>query len=653
MTDREILKILSGILRLEPDTYGIIKEQKQSPSPDVEEEWRYHVTGGKLYIKVSEETEYEWSLRQYIWSRLKLSRVCDYYKRQYDNWQEQNGGVPYLETEIVSDNDDGTDPQYSYGFIRRFWSDGDGEKESLKLIMAEYGMGKSSLCQAIRKLASEEIQAPFKDSTAAFPLVFNLNDYRNKDFDEFIQNRLLKDYGMDLDYKTFVELCRAGVFCVVLDAWDQMNDTPKATVVRQNILEFSGLWKERGRVMITCRRSFYQNQLHNKKDRQGDYSEIQLARPYTLCGFGKQSVLQYFESVNKNLSEEDLPMPMADAAWVEESRGINSELLSRPLNLRLLARHYTDIAQVYDVRTERVDTFGFLQIIHDCWKKRMAESIGHRDILKSLVVLTLESGLNRGVPIDRYRREIKDDSNWDDVESALKAFDFVSFDENGSGEIEFRLAAYQEFLWAKYVLDELHLKRICDRTNLLNRFMLPPVVRSWIANELRNKSDDCLTWQIVNTKYKHFADVGYSCSNAVTLLRDLNREQFYADQFTEMKVDLRYRSLNEADLRGLDLSGADFTQSSLINTDLSFTKLDGADFSGANVSDAVWDEYEHMGKCAFIDDSVVVATTSGRVLTYNISSGQERITELASDMIRAITADSYGVYTAAQDGWVG
>ena len=215
MTDKEILKIISGLLRLKPDTNGIITEQKYSPSPDVDEEWKYHVTDGKLYIQVSAGKVYEWSLRQYIWSRLKLDRVCADYKCQYDNWEKQNEGVPYIETEIVDDSDDGSNPQYSFEFIRRFWSDGDGVQDSLKLIMAEYGMGKSSFCQGVRKLASEEIKEQFLNSTAAFPFVFNLTDYRNKDFDEFIQNRLLRDYGMDLEYKTFVELCQTGVFCVV------------------------------------------------------------------------------------------------------------------------------------------------------------------------------------------------------------------------------------------------------------------------------------------------------------------------------------------------------------------------------------------------------------------------------------------------------
>ena len=50
--------------------------------------------------------------------------------------------------DVVRDSDEGLES--SHDFIRSIWNVNPGEKEGgLKLLMAEYGMGKSSFCQAI------------------------------------------------------------------------------------------------------------------------------------------------------------------------------------------------------------------------------------------------------------------------------------------------------------------------------------------------------------------------------------------------------------------------------------------------------------------------------------------------------------------------
>lgn len=657
MTSSEILTILEDVLRCKRSAEGDwIDECIYKPFGGSKDIWRYTVDGDKIIVTNSTSKESaSGSFKQFLWDRLRLDSVCDTYKQQYNRWMSLNCGIPYVETDIVRDSDEGLES--SHDFMRSIWNIDPNKKEQggLRLLMAEYGMGKSSFCQGMRILTSEEIGKAFLNDEALFPFVFDLNEYRNGAFDEFIKNRLSDQYGVDIKFSTFVSLCRAGVFSVVLDAWDQMHGTPVMNQTRQDISQFSALWKDNGRVLITCRRSFYQKQLHMKKDELFDIEDVQAAKFYTLTGFNEKSLKDYFEKANNNLKNEG-QQPI-DQNWVGKCLEINSELFGRPLNLKLLVKHFDTITTRYKLAEERVETYQFLQIILSRWQTEsdIRSLSSGKDILKSLVMLTLEAGLNRSVSLESFKRmikkEIKSDDHWESIKNVISKLDFVSI-EDDEQIIEFRLAAYQEFLWTHYVLAELEERKLCGSDKLLNRFMIPQEVRSWIVKVLEQRESDCLEIQLNLVKYKVKADVGYSGSNAITLLRDLNGVDYYRKQLLGLAEDLCFRPLDEADLRGLDLSDFNFEGSSFVGADLSYTRLDKAIFSGANLSDATWEEYGKLQKCAFLNDSVVAGTESGSLLTFSITDRTAEMQNLADETIRDVAADSAGVYTASQDGWV-
>lgn len=656
MNTGETLTILEDVLRCKKGTEGDwIDEYLYKPFGDHKDIWRYTIDGDNIVItSLTNRESVSVSFRQFLWDRLRLGSVCATYKQQYDRWMELNCGIPYVETDIVRDSDEGLES--SHDFIRSIWKSYSDEKGQggLRLLMAEYGMGKSSFCQGVRLLASGEIEEAFINHDAPFPFVFDLNEYRNSAFDEFVKNRLSDHYGVDIRFSTFEKLCRAGIFSVVLDAWDQMHDTPVMSQTRQDISQFSALWKDKGRVLITCRRSFYQKQLHMKKDELFDTEDVQAAKFYTLAGFNEKSTKDYFIKANDILGKDG--QPPIDQNWVEKCWEINSELFGRPLNLKLLVKHFDTITAKYKLADEKVETYQFLQIILSRWQTENeihSLSLG-KDILKSLVMLTLEAGLNRSVSLESFKRmikkEIKSDEHWERIKSIINKLDFVSIADDG--QIEFRLAAYQEFLWTHYVLAELEERRLCGSDKLLNRFMLPQEVRSWIARELKQKESECLEIQLQLIKYKVKADVGYSGSNAITLLRDLNSVEYYKKQFLELAGDLSFRPFGEADLRGLDLSGFNFEGSSFVGADLSYTRLDNAIFTDTNLSDVICKEYGKLQKCAFLNDSVVVGTESGSLLTFSVTDHTAQMQNLADETIRSVAADLAGVYTASQDGWI-
>lgn len=643
-TGTSILDLLAALPGMERSADGgAVVEAVPNPFGDSEECWRYTVGAGEqieaLRLRGGETVgaPSRGTLHQLLWYKLRLERICHRYREQYESWKEANGGVDYISTRIQSEDE--AENWNSGDYIRYLWGEPRNGKGGLRLLMAEYGMGKSSFCQELKRLTAETVREPFLNGEAAFPLVFDLNEFRNQDFDEFIQNRVTVRYGIPLSYACVEALCRAGVFVVVLDAWDQMHGTPSERDTIRDISQFRSLWGENGRVLITCRRSFYQKQLHMKQGVFGAEAMRQ-ARLFALGGFDRSAAERYVLAVGQAAIN-------ADSEWMEASWKLNQDLLERPLNLRLLARHADLILRRYDLSRERLDTYQFLELILNDWQRGEA-----RDrVLKTLVLLTLRSGLNRSVPVQAYREALGEEL-WEANVAALKDLEFVAL---RGEEIEFRLAAYQEYLWAHFVLQELNGRRLCGRDTLLNRFLLTPEARGWIKDVLSREENDCLSVQLDLIEYKNRAETGCSGGNALTLLGDLNHSEYYRRQLERRK--LNDRPLHRADLHGLDLSGMNFRRADLSEANLSYTRLDGTDFSGAILSELVMDDYGQLTKCAFLEQQdglcVVAGTEAGNVLIYSIDRRERESGAQADDIIRDISADSAGVYTASADGWVG
>lgn len=691
ISDAEILSLLSEILNnpimeTNTSTYPCIEERLTGPFSTKEIIWRYFVHNGQIIVEENNEVSssktrasrpqspQRGSLQDFLWSRLSLERICERYRNSYKKWQKGNNNVPYIPTVIDGDSGGLWD---SMSFIDNYLCQNEG---GLHLLMAEYGMGKSSFCQGIRQRVSEIVEDDkpavyklFSEGQSAFPFVFNLNEYRERDFDQFIQNKLFEDYGISLRFRTFERLCRAGIFTVVLDAWDQMHGTPRQQQVVRDISQFASLWGEKGSVLITCRRSFYQSQLHAKGNGLFGQGAMETASLYTICSFGFNEAKEYFNSVY-TASPAQLAKP---DLWLDEAWKMNYEFLSRPLNVQLLAKYYDSFCKSHDLQRQDFDTRDLLEVVLDRWLYKGMNIVASKEqktgLLRQLTMLTLESGLNRSIRLSYLFSKIAGSLSASDPEeksaliqslqNELADLELVSIQKDNVvpeyDTVEFRLAAYQEFLWAHFVVQELRERRICQEGTLLHRHLLNPETRIWVAKTFQKEESDVLSVQINMLAYKSFADTGYSGGNALTILGDLNRIPYYKQQV--LALHLTDRPLQGADLHGLNLSGLAFRRSNLREANFSYTKLEGTDFSGADLTDARWDEYGKIQRCAFLNmsegsnagASVVSGTERGGVLTFNLATQKQELVDLAEEEIREIAADSAGVYTAGSDGYVG
>lgn len=162
MTNDEMMTILEDVLQFkrsaEDDWIDVYINKPFGGSKDI---WRYTIDEDKVVVtNLADQESVCGSFKQFLWEKLRLDSVCDIYKQQYDRWMGLNYGIPYVETDIVRDSDEGQES--SYDFIRSIWKVNPGEREGgLKLLMAEYGMGKSSFCQGVRLLAFKEVKKAF------------------------------------------------------------------------------------------------------------------------------------------------------------------------------------------------------------------------------------------------------------------------------------------------------------------------------------------------------------------------------------------------------------------------------------------------------------------------------------------------------------
>lgn len=663
MNKEEMLKILAELLAMEVEAEPIINEEEGFVEVSMPEPLEDRITYYRYQIQDDEQIMVQKledgsvigtktkTFREIVWRSYRLGRVCARYKDQYQAWKKENNDIPYIETKI-NDDADGR-PQRSFEFIENFWEE-DLRKENegnrnLRLLLAEYGLGKSSYCQGIRFHVAEVIKEPFLKGKAAFPFVFDLNRFRSGDFDKFIESELFGSYKVPLVYGVFEKLCQNGIFMVVLDAWDQMRSARQVPQVKQDLNQMQSLWEHRGRALITCRRSFYQQQLKIK----GNLS--QNIRLYKLNGFDQQSVIDYLEYKNQELQQKgEQALIFEVKSWVADRWNMNKDIFEKPLNLRLLVQHFNAINRETDFQNEKVDTYKFLEIVFDEWKE--TNNITEDKFLKELISQTLYSGLNRSISLSQYKKAIGEEHQ-KLVLQTLKDFDFIKIDDR-EDRIEFYLAAYQEYIWANFALQELEADPACESsTALIRDYLLIREVREWICTILKEKESDCLKQQLQYVKYKRHSEVGYCGSNALTLLCDLNQMPYYKEQLNELKADLWRRPLKGTDFRGMDLSGADLHGSDLEGADFSYTKLEGANFRGADLAQTLWGEHGEMKKCAFLNQKnalcVVAGTHNGGVLTYRIQDKMQDVVNLQDDVINDLAGDRGGVYTASSDGWVG
>ena len=178
LSTEQVLNLLSELLNgeiTESSKGPCVEERIATPINLVGEIWRYTADGETIHaVKKGGRSVVDFSVPEFLWFRLGLDQVCERYLKAYQEWEADNNGIPYLSTMVAGDDGE-TKWKQSYAFMDHFLSEcGSG----LHLLMAEFGMGKTSFCYGLRQRVAEPIggdvaiKESFLSGEAAFPFVF-------------------------------------------------------------------------------------------------------------------------------------------------------------------------------------------------------------------------------------------------------------------------------------------------------------------------------------------------------------------------------------------------------------------------------------------------------------------------------------------------
>jgi len=125
------------------------------------------------------------------------------------------------------------------------------------ILLGDYGTGKTVSCERLTyTLAKRKLSGADPDSPV--PLLFYLRDYyRTLDLRSMITDRLVNDLGINLPFEAFMQYVQQGVFCVVLDGFDEMAMRVDAQVRTRNLLILQTLSTGRSKVLITGRPGYF------------------------------------------------------------------------------------------------------------------------------------------------------------------------------------------------------------------------------------------------------------------------------------------------------------------------------------------------------------------------------------------------------------
>lgn len=129
--------------------------------------------------------------------------------------------------------------------------------QSGAILLGDYGTGKTVSCERLTyTLAKRKLSGVDPDSP--IPLLFYLRDYyRTLDLRSMITDRLVNDLGVNLPFETFMQYLQQGVFCVVLDGFDEMAMRVDAQSRTRNLVILQTLSAGRSKVLITGRPGYF------------------------------------------------------------------------------------------------------------------------------------------------------------------------------------------------------------------------------------------------------------------------------------------------------------------------------------------------------------------------------------------------------------
>ncbi|MCA1619208.1 MAG: pentapeptide repeat-containing protein [Acidobacteria bacterium] len=488
-------------------------------------------------------------------------------------------------------------------------------------ILGEYGSGKSTTSWHIaQKLASQYLRT----KSTRIPILIDLKGFNNNfNLRTFLTDLMLNDKGIKIrSFSLFEKLNKEGKFVIIFDGFDEMTTYPDPAIVFRNLDEILSLAKNKAKVILTCRSSFFKDRTDIERLQTGTdlHSLLHKHKGYQvlfLNGFSEEQVQHY---LSRRYGDE----------WVDYFRELDQRprlrtLAERPILLHMIVEtisNFKSFAAINEVRL--YEEYTNIWIKRDDWRcnltpeqrgdiskvlafellRNQVGSIHHKE-LKGRIATYFEGAITPRT-LDQYAHEVR-------------TCTFLKNDMQGF--YRFVNLSFAEFLAAKYLLDQivqgnisllgeslthetlyflsglinnekdLYLKYIWDIMRVVSA---PETIDHQLNKKIRAVSAYLLLQCKELLSDANLSDVSFpdGANLSGAQIRRTNCLRIKGKSLCLDKVNLSESDFSNCELVGCSfskaiLSGATFIKAELTGADLSSADLRGTDFREAMLRDVV------------------------------------------------------------------
>lgn len=341
-------------------------------------------------------------------------------------------------------------------------------------ILAGYGMGKTSFSKHFACTLAENF---LENNRGRIPIYIRLGEISDEQSLEgllaksLISSNAVQNYTFEL----FMELNRAGQFCILLDGFDEMKHAMTWDQFRHNVKELNRLVEKNSKVVLLGRPSAFisdsEQALILRGVRPLDEKEVRafewsIYDRIELNFFTREASIEFMEKYIRHLVTDsgiDCNMPLEDfvSKRIVEIEALDfSEIILRPVQAKMLA----EIASEPSQQLESYSRYGLYKHFMDCiieremFKKsrRVFSSDTRRNFVRELAWWMWCDGGGSGLALSEIPRSLIDkfrDGKNVDREAALR--DLVSgsvLETKMADKFYFPHRSYQEFLVSEYII---------------------------------------------------------------------------------------------------------------------------------------------------------------------------------------------------------
>jgi len=464
-------------------------------------------------------------------------------------------------------------------------------KSSRLALLADYGSGKTTLCQHMAAmLAKELLDADNRQAETRHPLLIPLLDFSKVpvDLEGYLVSYLKRYCYVDNpDFAALMRMAEAGLLFFMLDGFDELASRATVDTIQQNMALFEKLASlPKNKVLLTTRPEYF----------------ISVSQELSILHSYDSLHLQLFNKEQINLYlQKRAPLITHHASehiknWMYYRDQINkihdlSDLANRPVLLEMIIKtlpvlisqdetiNHSNLYQRYlEGELDRQHIVKHRQDLQISRQKRF--EIMEQIALELYITNRVELTSNQILEVSR---QLLTSEQREEIEKSLREILTCSFLVRIDNMYRFSHQSFFEYLVARCLAKDIIADFVGTfRLKLISEGILGFLIE--LERSFQHRNTNAINLSIENATFDFVKLMDWFDVYA----KDANVRKNAVALLARLLTPMRFRklSLTDVDLSGVNLSGMDLSGMDLSSTDLSDTDLIGAKLCKANLSRA-------------------------------------------------------------------